>query len=117
MDRDTHDCRAEPHRGIVSDGTAVGTKIVKDIFPGPSGSGLLDTTVKPARSQELVAALPQVKSAWIFDAKGRALYLWVADHGAMSACSGACAQAWPPLTTIRQPLTEMAATATRIGRA
>ncbi len=28
---------------------------------------------------------------------GRALYLWVADSGDMSSCSGACAQAWPPL--------------------
>lgn len=30
---------------------------------------------------------------------GRTLYLFEKDHGATSACSGACAQAWPPLTT------------------
>jgi predicted lipoprotein with Yx(FWY)xxD motif len=30
---------------------------------------------------------------------GRTLYLFEKDHGTTSACSGACAQAWPPLTT------------------
>ena len=30
---------------------------------------------------------------------GRAVYLWVKDSGGKSACSGACAGAWPPVTT------------------
>jgi predicted lipoprotein with Yx(FWY)xxD motif len=34
---------------------------------------------------------------------GRALYLWVADSGGKSSCSGQCAQAWPPLTTTGTP--------------
>lgn len=29
---------------------------------------------------------------------GRAVYLWVKDSGGKSACSGACAGAWPPVT-------------------
>jgi predicted lipoprotein with Yx(FWY)xxD motif len=29
---------------------------------------------------------------------GRAVYLWVKDTGDKSACSGACAGAWPPVT-------------------
>jgi predicted lipoprotein with Yx(FWY)xxD motif len=37
-------------------------------------------------------------------AGGRALYLWVADSGGMSSCSGACAKAWPPLTTKGKPI-------------
>jgi predicted lipoprotein with Yx(FWY)xxD motif len=40
---------------------------------------------------------------FLVDAKGRALYLWDADHGTMSTCSGACAQAWPPLTATGTP--------------
>ena len=40
---------------------------------------------------------------FLVDAKGRALYLWDADHGSKSSCSGACAQAWPPLTTTSTP--------------
>src|SRR4051794_32062487 len=41
---------------------------------------------------------------FLTDAQGRALYLWVADKGSTSTCSGACAQAWPPLTTRGKPL-------------
>ena len=40
---------------------------------------------------------------FLVDANGRTLYLWDADHGAKSTCSGACAQAWPPLTTTATP--------------
>ena len=39
----------------------------------------------------------------IVDAKGRTLYLFEADKGPMSACSGACASVWPPLTTSGKP--------------
>ena len=31
------------------------------------------------------------------DGSGRAVYLWTKDSGGMSACSGACAGAWPPV--------------------
>lgn len=31
-------------------------------------------------------------------AGGRAIYLWVADAGGQSACSGQCAAAWPPVS-------------------
>ena len=34
---------------------------------------------------------------------GKALYIWVADSNGKSACSGACAQAWPPLSATTTP--------------
>ena len=37
--------------------------------------------------------------AYLTGPSGRAIYLWVADTGDKSNCSGACAQAWPPVTT------------------
>ncbi|MEN3282706.1 MAG: hypothetical protein V7607_3846, partial [Solirubrobacteraceae bacterium] len=40
---------------------------------------------------------------FLVDANGRTLYLWDADHGSKSTCSGACAQAWPPVTTTGTP--------------
>jgi len=40
---------------------------------------------------------------YLTDSSGRALYLWVADHNDASTCKGACAQAWPPLTTKGAP--------------
>jgi predicted lipoprotein with Yx(FWY)xxD motif len=39
----------------------------------------------------------------LVDSQGRSLYLFKADVGAKSACSGACATAWPPLLAHRKP--------------
>ena len=43
---------------------------------------------------------PPSSSAGTFltDGSGRAVYLWAKDTGGMSACTGACAGAWPPVT-------------------
>jgi predicted lipoprotein with Yx(FWY)xxD motif len=35
---------------------------------------------------------------FLTDGSGRAVYLWVKDTGGTSACTGACAGAWPPVT-------------------
>jgi predicted lipoprotein with Yx(FWY)xxD motif len=35
--------------------------------------------------------------AFLTDGSGRTVYLWAKDGMNMSACSGACAQAWPPV--------------------
>ena len=59
----------------------------------PGGSG-------PA---SVVGTTTGLLGTFLVDGKGRALYLWEADHGATSACSGACAQAWPPLTITGTP--------------
>src|SRR2546430_6733463 len=39
----------------------------------------------------------------LVDGNGKALYLFEADTSTQSTCSGACAQAWPPLTTSGAP--------------
>jgi predicted lipoprotein with Yx(FWY)xxD motif len=36
---------------------------------------------------------------WLTDSAGRTLYLYTRDKGTTSECYGACAKAWPPLTT------------------
>jgi predicted lipoprotein with Yx(FWY)xxD motif len=35
----------------------------------------------------------------LVNSQGRTLYLWQADTGTKSTCTGACASAWPPLVT------------------
>lgn len=40
---------------------------------------------------------------YLTNGSGQALYLFAADHGGRSACSGACAAAWPPLKTTGPP--------------
>lgn len=42
----------------------------------------------------------------LVDGKGRTLYLFRKDTGRRSRCSGACAQAWPPVTTRERPEAE-----------
>ena len=59
----------------------------------PSGSG-------PA---SVVGTKTGSLGTFLVDGKGRALYLWEADHGSTSTCTGACAQAWPPLTITGPP--------------
>src|SRR4051794_31053304 len=60
---------------------------------------------KPAESKPSAGSALTLKAAngMLADAEGRTLYLWEADQGDQSACDGACAQAWPPLTTDGKP--------------
>ena len=39
----------------------------------------------------------------LVDPQGRTVYLFEKETGPMSACSGACAQEWPPVTTSGKP--------------
>jgi predicted lipoprotein with Yx(FWY)xxD motif len=51
----------------------------------------------------------------LVNSQGRTLYLFEADMGTTSACSGACAQAWPPLMANGQPTTGDGADSSLIG--
>lgn len=51
----------------------------------------------------------------LVDAQGRTLYLFKADKGTKSACSGACASAWPPLRVSGKPTVGGGATASELG--
>jgi predicted lipoprotein with Yx(FWY)xxD motif len=43
------------------------------------------------------------------------VYLFAADKGSTSSCSGACAQVWPPVTTTGSPRAEGGALAADLG--
>jgi predicted lipoprotein with Yx(FWY)xxD motif len=60
----------------------------------PAASSGSATTVKLAKGDQ---------GSFLVDSSGRALYLWEADKSDKSTCSGACASAWPPLTTSGKP--------------
>jgi predicted lipoprotein with Yx(FWY)xxD motif len=51
----------------------------------------------------------------LVDAKGRTLYLFMKDKNAKSACSGACAKAWPPVLTKGKPMAAGRASASKLG--
>jgi predicted lipoprotein with Yx(FWY)xxD motif len=67
------------------------------------GGNSSPSTTSGAAASTAAAPVVTAKSGslgtFLVDAKGRTLYLWDADHGAMSTCNGECAQDWPPLTT------------------
>ena len=76
-----------------------------------SGSTPSDGSAKPGTSTtsnssgaaSVVGTKTGSLGTFLVDGKGRALYLWEADHGSTSTCTGACAQAWPPLTITGPP--------------
>ena len=51
----------------------------------------------------------------LVDSQGRTLYLFKADSGNKSACSGPCATAWPPLLTGGKPTGGNGANASLVG--
>jgi predicted lipoprotein with Yx(FWY)xxD motif len=51
------------------------------------------------------------------DGQGRTLYMFDKDKGGMSACDGACAAVWPPLTTGATPHAAGGAVADKLGTA
>jgi predicted lipoprotein with Yx(FWY)xxD motif len=51
----------------------------------------------------------------LVDAAGRTLYLFEADKGTTSACTGACAQVWPPVPASASPVASGAAQVALVG--
>lgn len=51
----------------------------------------------------------------VVDSRGRTLYLWQADTGSKSTCSGECAADWPPLLTTGAPTAGSGAKASLLG--
>lgn len=62
---------------------------------GSSGSSSSSSSTIKLRSTSL--------GKIVVDAKGHTLYLFEKDKNGKSACSGACAQNWPPLTVSGTP--------------
>ncbi|HEY5301828.1 MAG TPA: hypothetical protein VIJ55_14225 [Acetobacteraceae bacterium] len=52
---------------------------------------------------------------YLTDSTGRALYLFTADRNHASACDGACAAAWPPLTVTGTPTAGEGVKASMLG--
>ena len=52
---------------------------------------------------------------FLVDSSGRSLYLFEADKSDTSTCNGACAAAWPPLTTTGAPTAGTGVKASLLG--
>ena len=81
------------------------------------GSGAA-TASPPKTSTGASATLGVAKSSLgsiVVNSTGRTLYLFKADVGANSACTGACATAWPPLLATGTPTAGTGLTASKLG--
>jgi predicted lipoprotein with Yx(FWY)xxD motif len=54
-------------------------------------------------------------TSFVTDSSGRSLYLFASDTKTSSTCYGACATAWPPLTTTGAPKPGTGAKASQLG--
>ena len=72
------------------------------------------TTSTPAKTATIRVANSSLGSILV-DSQGRTLYLFKADSATMSACSGACATAWPPLLTKGKPTAGNGLSATKLA--
>jgi predicted lipoprotein with Yx(FWY)xxD motif len=68
-------------------------------------------TSKPATVKAGTSALGRI----VVDGKSHTLYLFAKDKNGKSACSGACAQNWPPLLTKGAPKAGAGAKAALLG--
>jgi predicted lipoprotein with Yx(FWY)xxD motif len=83
------------------------TQAVKSETSGESGAGGSTGTVAVADNPELGAIL--------VNADGFTLYDFHKDKGSKSACYGACAGTWPPLTTDGEPQAVKGAMPAKLG--
>ena len=81
----------------------------------PGYGGATPSAPSASGAASVVSTKTSSLGTFLVDGSGRTLYLWDADHGSTSTCSGACAQAWPPLTTTGTPKAAGGVKATQLG--
>ena len=85
------------------------------------GGGGNATTATPPKTTPGASATVSLASTSLgkilVDSQGRSLYLFKADVGTKSACTAACATAWPPLLAHGKPAVGGGASASLVGTA
>jgi len=99
--------------------TTLGVTAALAIAGFASASGSSSHVAATPRAKATSAATVKTRhgalGTYLVDSKGRTLYLWKADKGSKSTCSGSCAGAWPPLLTKGRPHAAGGASSSRLG--
>ena len=86
---------------------AGGLAVLAAVAAGCGGGGATAASSAPPKTASGQAATVGISNTGIgqilVDSQGRTLYLFKADQGTKSACTGACAGAWPPLLVKGKP--------------
>jgi len=83
--------------------------------PAAATSAASTTSSAAAATGVTIKTAKDSAGTYLAGPNGHALYLWVADSGGKSACSGACAHAWPPLVTNGNPSAGSGVNASDLG--
>ncbi|MGB7588318.1 MAG: hypothetical protein WBM00_06380 [Solirubrobacterales bacterium] len=83
--------------------------------PGYGSKGAAATGTESSGSGAVATGSASGVGTVLVDSNGMTLYYFEKDEGGKSACNGACASAWPPLTTSGAPKTMAGAEASKLG--
>ena len=97
--------------GSSSTGAAAGTPAAGT----PAAAGSSPSSSAGASGGTVIKTASTSAGTVLTNGSGRAVYLWVKDTGDMSNCNGACAGAWPPVTTTGAATASGAAKASDLG--
>jgi predicted lipoprotein with Yx(FWY)xxD motif len=87
---------------------------------GSGGRATAATPVAPTTSSGQAASVGLANTGLgqiLVSSEGLTLYLFQADQGTKSACTGACAKAWPPLLVLGKPTVGSGAKTSLVGTA
>ncbi|HEV3321056.1 MAG TPA: hypothetical protein VG147_02560 [Solirubrobacteraceae bacterium] len=87
-------------------------------YPATSASTASKSAAAPAAAgagTAIATAHTKLGTILVAGPKHLTVYLFAADTGSSSTCSGACAQVWPPVTTTGTPKAEGEAVAADLG--
>jgi predicted lipoprotein with Yx(FWY)xxD motif len=82
---------------------------------GGGGAATAATPKTSTGSSATVGVANSSLGSILVNTTGRTLYLFKADVGTKSACTGACATAWPPLLATGKPTAGTGLTASKLG--
>src|ERR1700720_449078 len=87
--------------------SAGGLAVLAAVAAGCGGGSATAASSAPPKTASGQAATVGISNTGLgqllVNAQGRTLYLFKADQGTKSACTGACAEAWPPLLVAGKP--------------
>jgi len=81
----------------------------------PSSAPAAGSSASASATGTVITTQAGSAGAFLTDGSGRAVYLWAKDGMNMSACSGACAAAWPPVPATGKLTATGAAKASDLG--
>ena len=98
-----------------SSGTSSSTSNTSSGGGGAYGAAPKATATAAASGAVSIKTAKGKPGTFLVDSSGRSLYLFEADKSDTSTCTGACAAAWPPLTTTGAPTAGTGVKASLLG--